>query len=122
MQQRAGAESTETECPDQKVDKPVPRKRAKQTIIVSAFKICTERPKEPVDSARGRVHLFSSHDIERATDGHKEYNNKLPFSFGNKWYTMNNWCYIKKAYCSAFWKCVLHVLIKPKISSMLGKG
>ena len=73
MQQRAGAESTETECPDQKVDEPVPRKRAKQTIIVSTFKICTERPKEPLDSARGRVHLYSSRDIERATDGHKEY-------------------------------------------------
>ena len=73
MQQRAGAESTETECPDQKVDEPVPRKRAKQTTIVSAFKIRTERPKEPLDSARGRVHLYSSRDIERATDGRKEY-------------------------------------------------
>lgn len=65
--------STETECPDQKVDKPVPRKRAKQTTIESAFKIRTEHPKEPLDSARGRVHLYSSRDIEKATDGRKEY-------------------------------------------------
>lgn len=65
--------STETECPDQKVDEPVPRKRAKQTTIESAFKIRTERPKDPLDSARGRVHLYSSRDIERATDGRKEY-------------------------------------------------
>ena len=56
-----------------KVDEPVPRKRVKQTTIVSAFKIRTERPKEPLDSARGRVYLYSSRDIERATDGHKEY-------------------------------------------------
>lgn len=61
------------QCPDQKNDEPVPRKRAKQTTIVSAFKICTERLKEPLDSARGRVHLYSSRDIERATDGRKEY-------------------------------------------------
>lgn len=65
--------STETECPDQKVDETVPKKRAKQTTIETAFKIRTERPKDPVDSARGRVHLYSSRDIEKATDGRKEY-------------------------------------------------
>lgn len=65
--------STETESPDHKVDKPVPSKRAKQTTIESAFKIRTDRPKDPLDSARGRVHLYSSRDIERATDGRKEY-------------------------------------------------
>ena len=65
--------STGTECPDQKVDEPVPRKRAKQTTIESTFKIRTDRPKDPLDSARGRVHLYSLRDIERATDCHKEY-------------------------------------------------
>ncbi|CAH3172762.1 unnamed protein product, partial [Porites lobata] len=39
----------------------------------SKEKIRTERPKDPLDSARGRVHLYSSRDIERATDGRKEY-------------------------------------------------
>ncbi|CAH3186400.1 unnamed protein product [Porites evermanni] len=39
----------------------------------SKERIRTERPKEPLDSARGRVHLYSSRDIERATDGRKEY-------------------------------------------------
>ena len=65
--------STGTECPDQKVNEPVPRKRAKQTTIESAFKICTDRPKNPLDSARRRVHLYSLGDIERATDCRKEY-------------------------------------------------
>ena len=65
--------SSGTECPDQKVNEPVPRKRAKQTTIESAFKIRTDRPKDPLDSARGRVHRYSSRDIERATDCRKEY-------------------------------------------------
>ena len=45
----------------------------KQTTIESAFKICKDHPLDPLDAARGRVHLYSSHDIGRASDGRKEY-------------------------------------------------
>lgn len=63
--------STEKESPDEKVDESVPKKRVKQTTIESAFKICTDHPKDPLDSARGRVYLHSLHDIERGTDGQR---------------------------------------------------
>ena len=52
---------------------PAPRKIPKQTTIESAFKIRTDRPADPLDAARGRVHLYSPSDIERASDGRKEY-------------------------------------------------
>lgn len=45
----------------------------KQTTIESAFKICKDHPRDPLDAARGRVDLYSSHNIKRASDGCKEY-------------------------------------------------
>lgn len=55
----------ETVHPDLEFDEPVPRKMPKQTTIESAFKIRKDRPLDPLDAARGRVHLCSSRYIER---------------------------------------------------------
>ena len=63
----------ETVHPDGEFDEPVPRKMPEQTTIESAFKIQKDRPLDPLDAVRGRVHLYSSCDIERASDGRKEY-------------------------------------------------
>ena len=57
-----------------------PRKWLKQTTIESAFKLAhKERPADLLSAARGRVHLYSMRDIERASAGRKEY-----YTFWNK--------------------------------------
>ena len=51
-----------------------PRKMLKQTTIKSAFKLDRkECPADLLNVARGRVHLYSMQDIERASAGRKEY-------------------------------------------------
>ena len=63
----------ETKRSGPEFEEPVPRKIPKQTTIESAFKIRTNRPADPLDAARGRVHLYSPSDIERASVDRKEY-------------------------------------------------
>ena len=51
-----------------------PRKMLKQTTIKSAFKLDRKgRPADLLNAARGRVHLYSMRDIERASAGRNEY-------------------------------------------------
>ncbi len=63
----------ETKRPNREFNEAVPRKITKQTTIESAFQIRKDRPVDPLDAARGRVHLYSPRDIERASEGRKEY-------------------------------------------------
>jgi len=63
----------ETKRPNREFNEAVPRKITKQTTIESAFQIHKDRRVDPLDAARGRVHLYSPRDIERASEGRKEY-------------------------------------------------
>ena len=63
----------ETKRPNREFNEAVPRKITKQMTIESAFQIRKDRPVDQLDAARGRVHLYSSRDIERASEGRKEY-------------------------------------------------
>lgn len=70
----ASSSKEENEHKEDDKEQERPRKMLKQTTIESAFKLDRkERPADLLNEARGRVHLYSMRDIERASAGRKEY-------------------------------------------------
>lgn len=70
----ASSSKEENEHKEDDKEQERPRKMLKQTTIKSAFKLDRkERPADLLNEARGRVHLYSMRDIERASAGRKEY-------------------------------------------------
>lgn len=70
----ASSSKEENEHKEDNEEQERPRKMLKQTTIESAFKLDRkERSADLLNAARGRVHLYSMRDIERASAGRKEY-------------------------------------------------
>lgn len=70
----ASSSKEENEHKEDDKEQERPRKMLKQTTIESAFKLDRkERPADLLNEARGRVHLYSMRDIERASAARKEY-------------------------------------------------